>query len=131
MVTYTINLKELEKETYSSPRVPSPISLDLSHLPTAGSIRSVVRNSRHTISKSIIDMDATPTLDATDKSKETASINSIVPSSALLKTQKIRGRIQFAALCWSLFLLGWNDGCTGPTLPRIQEVYHVGHRRDH
>ena len=28
-------------------------------------------------------------------------------------------------LCWSLFLAGWNDGSTGPLLPRIQTVYHV------
>ena len=79
-------------------------------------------------------MDATPTLDATNDTgseiKETPSSNSIVPSPSLLKTQKIRGRIQFAALCWSLFLLGWNDGTIGPLLPRIQGVYHVGHR-DH
>ena len=74
-------------------------------------------------------MDATPTLDATDASdiNETPSSNSIiVPSRVLLKTQKITSRIQFAALCWSLFLLGWNDGTIGPLLPRIQEVYHVG-----
>ncbi|EJF59568.1 MFS general substrate transporter [Dichomitus squalens] len=36
-----------------------------------------------------------------------------------------KARIQFATLCWSLFLAGWNDGTTGPLLPRIQTVYHV------
>ena len=71
-------------------------------------------------------MDATPTLTITSPIEETNG----TASSALLKTQKIRGQIQFMALCWSLFLLGWNDGCTGPLLPRIKEVYHVGHR-DH
>ncbi|EMD35608.1 hypothetical protein CERSUDRAFT_116336 [Gelatoporia subvermispora B] len=39
---------------------------------------------------------------------------------------RVKANAQFAALCWSLFLLGWNDGCTGPLLPRIQSVYHVG-----
>ena len=39
--------------------------------------------------------------------------------------QKILGRVQFLTLCWTLFLTGWNDGTTGPLLPRIQEVYHV------
>ncbi|KAI0918795.1 hypothetical protein AcW1_009483 [Taiwanofungus camphoratus] len=34
--------------------------------------------------------------------------------------------IQFASMCCSLFLAGWNDGTTGPLLPRIQSVYHVG-----
>jgi len=40
------------------------------------------------------------------------------------KQQKI-GQAQFLTLCWSIFLLGWNDGTIGPLLPRIQEVYHV------
>lgn len=35
-------------------------------------------------------------------------------------------RVQFLALCWSLFLMGWTDGSTGPLLPRIQESYKVG-----
>ncbi|KAK0482205.1 MFS general substrate transporter [Armillaria novae-zelandiae] len=35
--------------------------------------------------------------------------------------------VQFAALCWSMFLAGWNDGTTGPLLPRIQEVYNVNY----
>ncbi|KAI0064423.1 MFS general substrate transporter [Artomyces pyxidatus] len=38
----------------------------------------------------------------------------------------MRANLQFAALCWCLFLAGWNDGTTGPLLPRIQGVYHVG-----
>ncbi|PCH35321.1 MFS general substrate transporter [Wolfiporia cocos MD-104 SS10] len=33
--------------------------------------------------------------------------------------------IQFATMCFTLFLAGWNDGTTGPLLPRIQSVYHV------
>ncbi|KAF9448120.1 MFS general substrate transporter [Macrolepiota fuliginosa MF-IS2] len=42
------------------------------------------------------------------------------------KKQKMTEKIQFSALCWCIFLAGWNDGTTGPLLPRIQEVYHVG-----
>lgn len=30
-----------------------------------------------------------------------------------------------AALCWYLFVWGWNDGSLGPLLPRIQETHHV------
>jgi hypothetical protein len=37
----------------------------------------------------------------------------------------IHANIQFAALCWCLFLGGWNDGTTGPLLPRIQKFYGV------
>ena len=33
--------------------------------------------------------------------------------------------VQFAALCWTLFLAGWNDGSTGPLLPRFRSVYDV------
>ncbi|KAF4564724.1 hypothetical protein EYR40_010896 [Pleurotus pulmonarius] len=42
------------------------------------------------------------------------------------KKQAMTARIQFATLCWCLFLAGWNDGTTGPLLPRIREVYNVG-----
>lgn len=42
------------------------------------------------------------------------------------KPEQIRtGRLQFFALCWCLFICGWNDGTTGPLLPRIREVYDV------
>lgn len=34
-------------------------------------------------------------------------------------------RAQFLALCWSLFVMGWTDGSTGPLLPRIQIFYSV------
>lgn len=38
---------------------------------------------------------------------------------------RLNSRIQFAALCYSFFLEGWNDGSTGPLLPRIQRNYGV------
>lgn len=34
-------------------------------------------------------------------------------------------RVQFLALCWSLFLMGWISGSTGPLLPSIQKSYDV------
>lgn len=45
---------------------------------------------------------------------------------AQTEAQRLRARIQFATLCWTLYLAGWNDGSTGPLLPRIQKVYNVG-----
>ncbi|KAL4257242.1 Major Facilitator Superfamily Transporter [Pleurotus pulmonarius] len=42
------------------------------------------------------------------------------------KKQATTSRVQFATLCWCLFLAGWNDGTTGPLLPRIREAYNVG-----
>ncbi|KAJ8694718.1 hypothetical protein PTI98_007369 [Pleurotus ostreatus] len=41
------------------------------------------------------------------------------------KKQATTSWIQFATLCWCFFLTGWNDGTTGPLLPRIQEVYNL------
>jgi hypothetical protein len=42
-----------------------------------------------------------------------------------------RSRIHFAALCWSLFLEGWNDGSPGPLLPALQKAYDVLLSRHH
>ncbi|KAF9816608.1 hypothetical protein IEO21_04009 [Rhodonia placenta] len=39
---------------------------------------------------------------------------------------RLNSRVQFAALCYSSFLQGWNDGSTGPLLPRIQRNYGIG-----
>ena len=33
--------------------------------------------------------------------------------------------ISFVTLCYAFFLNGWNDGTTGPLLPRIQSYYDV------
>ncbi|KAF9482305.1 MFS general substrate transporter [Pholiota conissans] len=34
--------------------------------------------------------------------------------------------VHFLALCWSVWLNGWNDGTLGPLLPRIQTDYRIG-----
>jgi hypothetical protein len=54
----------------------------------------------------------------TETAPSTASVSNT-------KAHRVRANIQFISLCYSLFLAGWNDGTTGPLLPRIQEVYHV------
>lgn len=41
---------------------------------------------------------------------------------------KAQRRVQmwaFAALIWSFFMQGWNDGTNGPLLPAMQRNYHV------
>ncbi|TEB30490.1 MFS general substrate transporter [Coprinellus micaceus] len=43
------------------------------------------------------------------------------------RKQIIAGNIQYSALCFCFFISGWNDGSTGPLLPRIQEVYKVSY----
>lgn len=47
------------------------------------------------------------------------------PSAAQRARFKKYSRIHMAALCWCFYLEGWNDGTTGPLLPRIQEFYNV------
>lgn len=54
-----------------------------------------------------------------------AEIQGRVDSQTRSRAQITQGRIQFATFCLTLFLGGWNDGTTGPMLPRIQEVYDV------
>ena len=44
---------------------------------------------------------------------------------AVTAEMRRKANIQFATLCWTLFLGGWMGGTTGPLLPRIQQVYHV------
>lgn len=36
-----------------------------------------------------------------------------------------RTRIYMCAMCTSMFLAGWNDGSSGPLIPRIQKVYNI------
>lgn len=64
-----------------------------------------------------------------DVSKLEESVPSSTAAASILhadaRTSRRKTNIHFAAMCWSLFMAGWNDGTTGPLLPRIQEVYHV------
>lgn len=65
-------------------------------------------------------------LELTDRGGKTSETSAqTVPVPPKSNVYRTRARIQFASVCFSLFLLGWNDGSTGPLLPRIQQVYHV------
>ncbi|CAA7270200.1 unnamed protein product [Cyclocybe aegerita] len=90
---------------------------------TEPSVHSVARSARSP-SKSRVDVAQITGL-AND---EAASRNATTTSTATSRTrkQKIVAHVQFFTLCWTLFLLGWNDGTIGPLLPRIREVYGVG-----
>jgi len=56
------------------------------------------------------------------------------PTSLVLTAQEYNGsegsksrtNLQLATLCYSMFLLGFQDGTLGPLLPVIQRIYHVG-----
>ncbi|KAJ7778298.1 hypothetical protein B0H16DRAFT_1502951 [Mycena metata] len=51
--------------------------------------------------------------------------NDSASSSNNSSAQILRARLQLSAICWSLFLAGWNDGTSGPLIPRMQNVYHA------
>ncbi|KAI0701345.1 MFS general substrate transporter [Cytidiella melzeri] len=64
----------------------------------------------------------TTTSDTEEKASDIAvSENASSPSVRLVAF------LQFASLCFTLFVAGWNDGTTGPLLPRMQTNYHVGY----
>lgn len=42
------------------------------------------------------------------------------------RKQTVVSNVQFASACWSLFIIGWNDGTTGPLIPRMREEYEIG-----
>ena len=61
-----------------------------------------------------------------EEAKSDVALPQLETSSPLSESSKKREEyIQFASLCFCLFLAGWNDGTTGPLLPRIQSNYHV------
>ncbi|KAG8809398.1 hypothetical protein FRC17_003459 [Serendipita sp. 399] len=60
----------------------------------------------------------------TEGEEEGAAAASIV--NAITPQMRRREKIVIAAMSFALFMAGWNDGTTGPLLPRIQRVYGVG-----
>ncbi|KAF5330048.1 hypothetical protein D9611_010410 [Ephemerocybe angulata] len=42
------------------------------------------------------------------------------------RRQTVVSNVQFASACWALFIIGWNDGTTGPLIPRMREEYEIG-----
>jgi hypothetical protein len=54
-----------------------------------------------------------------------AASNTDEVSPELQKRYRRNGLIQFTALCWFAFLIGWNDGTTGPLIPRMQVDYKL------
>ncbi|OCH87228.1 MFS general substrate transporter [Obba rivulosa] len=57
---------------------------------------------------------------------EEAGSTAPVVSAAQKAEYKRKSRMHFAALCYSFWLEGWNDGTTGPLLPTIQRHYDIG-----
>lgn len=58
----------------------------------------------------------------------TPSLTAPAQDTPVTKTRKelLQGRLYLAALFWTLFLEGWNDGSAGPLIPVMQRDYRVG-----
>ncbi|KAI0774901.1 MFS general substrate transporter [Trametes elegans] len=96
-------------------------SIELAAIPTRASQTPAATTPEHA-SASLKHLDRVATHSA--EPSHSPSISSEAPAST--PAMRLKAKVQFATLCWTLFLAGWNDGTTGPLLPRIQAVYHVG-----
>ncbi|KAI0332816.1 MFS general substrate transporter [Cubamyces sp. BRFM 1775] len=65
-----------------------------------------------------------PSILATDGDETSSTAPAI--SAVQKAVHRRKSLTHFLALCFCVFCMGWNDGTTGPMLPRIQEHYHVG-----
>ncbi|KAF7977329.1 hypothetical protein HWV62_4107 [Athelia sp. TMB] len=96
------------------------------------SVKSVHHASGSGSAAYIEELEMNPVPQKTDDSQSVYAINgpsrNLPQTSVKLSQTKSQRRwtnVQFASCCFALFLAGWNDGTTGPLLPRIQEDYHV------
>ncbi|KIJ67634.1 hypothetical protein HYDPIDRAFT_127803 [Hydnomerulius pinastri MD-312] len=66
-------------------------------------------------------------IELTPRISEQSKDHEVPPDPAAARRFRKKANIQYGALLWCFFLLGWNDGTLGPLLPRIQSVYNVGY----
>ncbi|KAI9065305.1 MFS general substrate transporter [Trametes sanguinea] len=64
---------------------------------------------------------------STDVTRPSSLRNKEAVEPEITPAMRRKGWIQFATLCWSIFVAGWNDGTVGPLLPRLQSVYNVNY----
>jgi hypothetical protein len=83
-------------------------------IPTPASMNSVERAKSHS--------DAMP---GAKEDADSYKANESETAPSLTRQQRNIALIQYVTLLWPMIVAGWNDGSTGPLLPRIQEVYHV------
>ena len=87
-------------------------------------VLSAIGGSKSNVSsvEAVASLPATPTTAVPLQNSESSE-----PPPAQTPKQARKELIQFLALCWSIFLVGWNDASTGPLLPRVQSVYGVSY----
>ncbi|KAI0052804.1 MFS general substrate transporter [Auriscalpium vulgare] len=78
------------------------------------------------IGKGVKDAEVSPAVDVQSSSIDRGGADATRMDTQSIKARsKWTARIQMGAICWAMFLLGWNDGTSGPLLPRMQQEYHV------
>ena len=93
--------------------------------PQAGrSIDPSTRPSFESEKASQLDVISVEDLDVEKISTGTQNESPIAIKAYNLNVRKLN--IKFAAICFALFLEGWNLGATGPLIPAIQKHYDVG-----
>ena len=71
-----------------------------------------------------LDVISVGNLDVEKVSTTTQNESPIATKVYSLNVRKLN--IKFAAICFALFLEGWNLGATGPLIPAMQKHYDVG-----
>ncbi|KAK1220367.1 hypothetical protein PQX77_016858 [Marasmius sp. AFHP31] len=94
-------------------------SIELERLPSKTALESHSHTVRHVAHQK---SDSEP---ATSQDREDMpSADSDVPF-VQTRAQEIKAYVQMISLSWAMFVVGWNDGTTGPLLPKIQSIYNV------
>lgn len=127
---------------YSRPR-PTDLAqtpaIELVPIPSL-QVKTNVGNQGHSETDGVLKMDTTDielaSIPGLPQSTAASLLNdgdSISAAPILTTAQKVAQRrwsvIHLAAACWSFFLAGWNDGSTGPLLPKIQLYHKVSYTR--
>ncbi|GAB1523066.1 hypothetical protein RhiTH_006195 [Rhizoctonia solani] len=89
--------------------VPITPTVSLDHDPRRESVEMTVFNRSHTGADQI------------NSPKDTIVSTHLDDTAAHRKEM-----IAMAAVCWTQFMAGWNDGTLGPLIPTIQEHFHIG-----
>lgn len=89
--------------------VPITPTVSLDHDPRRESVEMTVFNRSHTEADQI------------NSPKDTIVSTHLDDTAAHRKEM-----IAMAAVCWTQFMAGWNDGTLGPLIPTIQEHFHIG-----
>ena len=98
-------------------RLPSIYLSERSRRPSALSRRDSNGSQLGALTDNIINIDGSRSVDVSRPPVATP----FTPTAR----QRKSGLIQYLAICWSIYVVGWHDGSNGPLLPRIQQEYKV------